>query len=151
MGDLSEHFSRWEFTCSDNCGANMPDMYLVECLEELRAKLNDYFNLEEEIKIHVNSGCRCDNRHREIYRQLKQAPNWNSQHLRRQGYKAADIYAYYRDKNGKKIIIRRDKLAQCASRVKGFRKGGIGVYSWGIHVDVRGYTARWGLKWRGGL
>lgn len=150
MGDLSEHFSRWEFACSDACGANMPNGYLVDCLEDLRGQLNDYFqwHIDNEIKIHVNSGCRCDKRQREIYRAMGRVPNWGSQHLRKQGYKAADIYAFYGNGN-KKMIIDSRKLAQFASQVPGFDQGGIGCYTWGIHVDVRGYTARWGLGWRG--
>lgn len=34
-------------------------------------------------------------------------------------------------------------LAGCAKRVSAFADGGIGIYDWGIHCDVRGTPARW--------
>ena len=36
MGDLSPHFSRWEFRCGDGCGLSQPDANLVMALERLR-------------------------------------------------------------------------------------------------------------------
>lgn len=36
------------------------------------------------------------------------------------------------------------QIKVAAERVAGFRKGGIGLYSTFIHLDVRGYVARWG-------
>ena len=36
MGDLTENFSRREFACTCNCGADGIDMELVEALERVR-------------------------------------------------------------------------------------------------------------------
>ena len=37
-------------------------------------------------------------------------------------------------------------LAAIAERVPQFKEGGIGVYEWGIHLDVRGGRARWKIS-----
>jgi len=51
MGDLSEHFSRWEFACRCGCGFDDVDEKLITKLEILRAALAK--------PIHITSGCRC--------------------------------------------------------------------------------------------
>jgi hypothetical protein len=35
------------------------------------------------------------------------------------------------------------KMAELAATIPALASGGIGVYDWGIHIDVRGYKARW--------
>ena len=50
MGDLSKHFSRWEFECSCGCGTNPIHIELVECLQSVREKVGP---------LTINSGCRC--------------------------------------------------------------------------------------------
>jgi len=52
MGDLSEHFSRWEFACRCGCGFDDVDQELVSALEALRLKLGKPIN--------ITSGCRCE-------------------------------------------------------------------------------------------
>lgn len=53
MGDLSRHFSRWEFECKCGCGANTVDHELINVLEEARADLG------APITVTPNGGCRC--------------------------------------------------------------------------------------------
>ncbi len=148
MGDLSEHFSRWEFACKCGCGADNPHPKLIEGLEELRELLNQAYPVVEEIKITVNSACRCVRHQRKIYRELGRLVNLKSQHLRSQGYRAADVYAWFRRRPVAKRLIDPVELARYASKIELFRVGGIGCYHWGCHLDVRGYPARWGLQWR---
>jgi len=51
MGDLSEHFSRWEFRCKCGCGFDDVKPFLVSRLE--------YMRREGGKPITINSGCRC--------------------------------------------------------------------------------------------
>ena len=52
MGDLSNNFSRHEFTCKCGCGFDTVDTELIAVLQKLR----DYFHRP----IRINSGCRCE-------------------------------------------------------------------------------------------
>ena len=51
MGDISEHFSRWEFECPDGCGQDTVDVELIHILEITRVHFNQ--------RVYVNSGNRC--------------------------------------------------------------------------------------------
>ena len=51
MGDLTEHFSRWEFACRCGCGFNVVDPLFVDELERMRVQLGRPMN--------ITSGCRC--------------------------------------------------------------------------------------------
>lgn len=51
MGDLSEHFSRWEFACRCGCGTGMVDPRLIDRLEATRRLFGR--------GITVTNGCRC--------------------------------------------------------------------------------------------
>jgi uncharacterized protein YcbK (DUF882 family) len=56
MGDLSEHFSKYEFACKCGCGygTNIGDVSqdLLELLEDIREEVGG--------PVRINSGCRCD-------------------------------------------------------------------------------------------
>jgi uncharacterized protein YcbK (DUF882 family) len=54
-GDLSEHFSRREFACHDNCGFDTVSPDLVKTLEWVRS-------LFPGSSITITSGCRCAKR-----------------------------------------------------------------------------------------
>ena len=125
MGDLSPHFSRVEFQCHC-CGGLPPDWQggetppLVLALEQFRAAAGQ--------AVHIISGYRCPRHNRAVGGAL------DSQHLR--GH-AADLYI-----PGKTVR----ELYDLAGGVGAFARGGIGVYpeQGFVHVDVRGYEARWG-------
>ncbi len=38
------------------------------------------------------------------------------------------------------------EMAQLALKVPAFFNGGVGVYDWGTHTDVRGHVARWDFR-----
>jgi zinc D-Ala-D-Ala carboxypeptidase len=122
MGDLSDHFSRHEFTCrGTNCcgGSSAVDDRLIQALEAFRAKVR--------VPLRISSGFRCLVHNREI------GSTDASQHPR--GY-AADI----RIIGGMTI----QKMADVAESIEAFREGGIGLYETFIHVDVRkDGPARW--------
>ena len=52
MGDLSKHFSRWEFECKCGCGFDTVDVETLGAAETIRA----YF----DARTTITSGCRCE-------------------------------------------------------------------------------------------
>ena len=123
MGDLTKNFSRREFRCRcgrKKCDAAPLDMRLVVALQALRDVVGH--------SIDVASGVRC----REHNRRVGGAPG--SKHL--EGI-AADI---------KCAELSPVELRKFAEEIPAFANGGIGIYDWGIHVDVRGKRARWDYR-----
>lgn len=126
MGDLTKNFSRKEFVCRcgrKTCDAAPIDLRLVFALQILRDLVG--------YPLVVTSGCRCrwwNNKQRDASR--------NSKHLL--GI-AADI---------KCSELTSVELRRFAEAVPAFDSGGIGIYDWGIHVDVRGKRARWDYRGR---
>lgn len=123
MGDLSEHFSTLEFACSCGCGFGLEvdDVapQLVALLEDLRARAGGR-------PIHINSGCRCPTRNREV------GGVRNSQHLRGT---AADIVI---------AGMHPDEVADLVEAM--LPNGGLGRYPSFTHLDVRGHRARWDYR-----
>jgi len=128
MGDLSEHFGRWEFVCHGVgcCGNSSPvDERLVEGLEELRKLAVDRCG-GVEVPIHVDSGFRC--------RVHNFAVGSADGSLHCLGM-AADIWTEK---------VKACELALLAESVEVFCNGGIGSYDGFVHVDVRrNGPARW--------
>ncbi|MBN2327421.1 MAG: hypothetical protein JXR73_09720 [Candidatus Omnitrophica bacterium] len=123
MGDLSRNFSLWEFECRCGCGFGDIKPLLVSSLQKIR----DHFGKP----VHVNSGCRCAEHNRRV------GGSKISQHL--YGL-AADIRVEGATP---------EETARFAVTLAPFRDGGIGVYAWGVHLDIRHEgPARWGRKWR---
>lgn len=121
---LSPHFHAWEFECSCGCGYGTKpgdvSEKLLAALEDLREIL--------DAPIHINSGCRCPDHNRRI------GGKRNSQHLR-----------------GTAVDIRTDdippgQVALAARTIDAFIHGGIGRYDTFVHLDVRGYRARWDMR-----
>ena len=124
MGDTTEHFSRADFACPC-CGIAEPHPLLFVGLEEMRQRAGQ--------GIIILSGTRCPERNKQI------GGGADSSHLiKANGYSAAaDIYVNDTD------LLESYCLALSIPQ---FRSGGIGLYPEGagfIHVDVRGYRARW--------
>jgi len=126
MGDLSEHFSEWEFACKRTCcGSSSPvSSRLIRGLELFREMLQSPGM--PEVSVTINSGFRCNKHNKRV------GGSENSQHTKA---RAADI---------KKIPgLTIDRMAEIASGIGVFNQGGIGKYDWGIHVDVRNGRTRW--------
>lgn len=121
MGDLSKHFSKSEFACKCGCGFDTP-------VPELVTKLEKFRELCGNKPVHINSACRCAKHN--ASKPVGGAKN--SQHVKGT---AADV----------KLIpgLSVDKMAALAEQA-GF--DGIGKYGWGVHVDVRGFKARWDYR-----
>jgi len=111
---ISKHFNLREFQSPDT-GEVKINSKLIEKLELLRQRFGR--------SIIINSGYRTPEHNAKV------GGSKNSLHV--QG-KAVDI----RKVEGLTI----DEMAELAEEI-GF--DGIGKYNWGIHVDIRGYKARW--------
>lgn len=111
------HFSRKEFACGDLCGFDTVDSQLLEILEALRQHFN--------ASITITSGCRCTARNRAV------GGEKHSKHL--QG-RAADIVVEGIEPSEVHAYIDRTWPNEL----------GLGRYASFVHVDSRGYRARWG-------
>ena len=123
MGDLSKHFSLWEFACPGTLlNSTFVDSRLLLALEELRALLRQ--------PIYILSG------YRTLEHNTAIGGSTNSQHLLG---KAADIIV-------PELNIM--QIAEEAIKVEAFRLGGVGLYPLEkfVHLDVRGYMARWAVR-----
>jgi len=118
MGDLSEHFSRSEFTCKCGCGFDTVDAATLDILEDIRRHFN--------APVTVTSGCRCVTYNKTV------GGKKNSQHLRG---RAADIQI-----EGHSPIA----VSEYAQYLMP-DWGGIGRYNTFVHIDTRTGKARWGL------
>lgn len=116
MGDLSEHFSRYEFACRCGCGLDhiSPDLIIV--LEAART----FFSAA----INIHCGCRCPAHNAAV----GGVPN--SQHLKGTaadiviaGMTPAQIYRWFDSQYPHEL--------------------GLGKYCSFVHVDVRQQRARW--------
>lgn len=120
--DDIEFFSKKEFRCQ--CGGKYCDGYpaeidmqMVKYADEIRRRIGE--------PIGVNSGLRCSQHNR------NEGGVSNSQHLYGT---AVDL--------GRPSGVTSAKMAEVAEKVMG-NTGGIGIYSWGIHIDTRKIKSRW--------
>ena len=116
------YFTRDEFACK--CGGKYCngypvdiDMNMVKIADEIREKIGK--------PITVNSGLRCKTHNANV------GGVSNSQHLLG---KAADL--------GCPIGCTPSQMASIAESIMG-NTGGIGIYTWGIHIDTRSAKSRW--------
>ena len=115
------YFKKSEFACK--CGKYCDgypaeiDMNMVKIADEIRARIGK--------PISINSGLRCKTHNANV------GGVSNSQHLYGN---AADL--------GCPIDCTPAKMASIAEEIMG-DTGGIGIYSWGIHIDTRSTKSRW--------
>lgn len=116
---LSEHFDSSEFACKCGCGglSNGADINprLVEVLERMRVACG--------CPLILSCAYRCPSHNAEV------GGVYNSQHIYGT---AADVQ-----------LPDGFSVAQLAEIAEEAGADGIGQYDWGVHVDVRGYAARW--------
>jgi uncharacterized protein YcbK (DUF882 family) len=107
---ISEHFDDSEFTCHCGCGQNVIHQELVDMLEAFRARV------DKPIIVHCVNRC---SQHNAVVGGVKNS-------LHREGM-ACDCHV-------KKMPIK--ELHAIALSSEDILTGGIGIYDWGIHVDV---------------
>lgn len=119
--DEIKYFKKSEFACK--CGKYCDgypaeiDMDMVKIADEIRARIGK--------PISINSGLRCKTHNANV------GGVFNSQHLLG---KAADL--------GCPICCTPAQMASIAETIMG-NTGGIGIYTWGIHIDTRSEKSRW--------
>ena len=119
--DEIKYFKKSEFACK--CGKYCDgypaeiDMGMVKIADEIRARIGR--------PISINSGLRCKTHNANV------GGVFNSQHLLG---KAADL--------GCPIGCTPAQMASIAETIIG-NTGGIGIYTWGIHIDTRSAKSRW--------
>lgn len=116
-GYLSPHFTEWEFCCH-HCGelpAEGIDTDLLVVLEDVRTHFGGK-------PVTVNSGYRCPDHNASV------GGVEDSQHV--EG-KAADI------------TVADTSPTEVHAYLDSRHEGGLGLYSTFVHIDVRGYRARW--------
>jgi len=125
-GRLTEHISVDEVKCRGKrcCGGSYPmDWRVMEAFELIRAELGD-------IPLNIGSGFRCLTHNRNI------ASEDTSQHTLG---RAIDIHANVH------VDAQMLKDAAWAVRERYAPLKGIGLYKWGVHIDVRdGDRVSWG-------
>ena len=118
MGDLSTHFSRYEFACKCDygCGLDTVDVKLLEFLEDIRSHFN--------CAVIISSGHRCPQHNKD------EGGEENSQHLlgkaadfEVRGVGAWQVQNYFDNRFPKRY--------------------GMGRYSDFTHIDVRPFRKRW--------
>jgi len=130
---ITPHLDTSEIRCRCGCQYGMfpgefsPD--LAEDFEALREKMNEeHFPDGPEQGLTVSSGCRCHKHNRN----MKPQGHPRSHHLRGT---AIDIHP--------PEDVTSLELAALALTIPRLKKGGIGLYDWGLHLD-HGRKARWG-------
>lgn len=116
------YFTRTEFKCK--CGGRFCNGYPVE-IDMNMVKIADKIREKIGKPITVNSGLRCKTHNANV------GGVSNSQHLLGN---AADL--------GCPIGCTPAQMAAIAEEIMG-DTGGIGIYSWGIHIDTRSAKSRW--------
>lgn len=128
---LSAHFTAAELKCRC-CGVCHIQPNLLKALEHLRKLCCDVAG--HDVPLNPNSGFRCTLNNDSLVDPItgKRLSSPYSQHL---VGSACDLRV------PKDFTM--EQFAEIAEDVPQFATGGLGRYSWGIHVDTRGIRARW--------
>lgn len=116
---ITRHFNSLEFQCHckrPDCSFTLVDSDLVDALELLRKKVKP---------IHITSG------YRDVFYNKEIGGKPGSMHC---VGKAVDCYVEGLDISS---------LYYYAIEIPAFRKGGIGIATQYLHLDVRGHLSRW--------
>lgn len=102
-------------------------MYVV--LEDIKRHFNN-------APVTINSGCRCKAHYAEIYKDLPSNPPKKGDHLMDDDFIAVGADIKVKGQSPQEVY---NYLDSCPySNILA-----LGLYSWGVHVGLRGYKARW--------
>lgn len=114
---ITDHFRVYEFACSDGSDVVFVSQALADILENIRVHFGK--------PVHINSGYRTVS-----YNKTVSGSSSTSQHC---NGLAADIHV-----DGHT----HQEVYNYACQLLGDH-GGVGLYSWGVHIDVRADKSRW--------
>ena len=114
---ITEHFRVYEFACSDGSDVVFVSQALVEILENIRVHFG--------AAVTVTSGYRTVSYNATVENSSKTSQHCNglAADLHVDGHTHQEVYNY-------------------ACQLLGDH-GGVGLYSWGVHIDVRADKSRW--------
>lgn len=124
--DDIQYFQRAEFRCQ--CGGKYCDGFPAEPVEET-VRLADEIRRRAGVPLNVNSGVRCKQHNADV------GGVSNSLHLTGQAIDLAPI-------GGNISVARLQEIAEQVQAERMPGRGGLGRYSWGVHVD-NGKYSRW--------
>ena len=124
--DDIKYFRRAEFRCQ--CGGKYCDGFPAEPVEET-VRLADEIRRRAGVPLNVNSGVRCKQHNSDV------GGVWNSLHLTGQAIDLAPV-------GGNIPVARLQEIAEQVQAEKMPGRGGLGRYTWGVHVD-NGKYSRW--------
>ena len=128
MKKPSEHWSLEEITCRCGCGQAFIDKKLYIILEDFRVFVASEIGYEVSLVTHCVNRCVEHNN-----KFLSQGASPNSLHLKGRAW----------DGHGKGISLRKIKKLAKKAYKQNIISGGLGLYSWGIHIDS-GNKRTWG-------
>ena len=133
MGDISAHYSRYEFTCKCGCGLDTVDAVLItHILEPVHTFVSAKYG--SPARVVITSGNRCAAHNAKI----GGAPD--SMHIH---CKAADFKAYHKSQeSGGWVQVDPSEIADFLEGIYK-TKFGIGRYHNRTHADSRDKPARW--------
>ena len=114
---ITEHFRVYEFACSDGSDVVFVSQALVDILEAIRQHFGR--------PVHIHSGYRTVSNNASLPGSSTKSQHCNglAADLHVDGHSHQEVYDY-------------------ACQLLGDH-GGVGLYSWGVHVDVRAAKSRW--------
>ena len=124
--DEITYFTRAECRCK--CGGRYCNGYPAEMAEQTM-RMADEIRRRAGVPLNVNSGVRCTQHNADV------GGVWNSLHLTGQAIDLAPI-------GGNISVTKLQNIAQEVMTEKIPGRGGLGCYSWGVHID-NGKYSRW--------
>ena len=114
---ITDHFRVYEFACSDGSDPVFISQPLAELLENIRVHFG--------AAVHIHSGYRTVSFNASLKNSSKKSQHCNglAADLHVDGHTHQEVYNY-------------------ACQLLGDH-GGVGLYSWGVHIDVRANKSRW--------
>ena len=114
---ITEHFRVYEFACTDGSDPVFISQPLAELLENIRVHFG--------AAVHIHSGYRTVSFNASLKNSSKKSQHCNglAADLHVDGHTHQEVYNY-------------------ACQLLGDH-GGVGLYSWGVHIDVRADKSRW--------
>ena len=131
-GYVSEHITEKECSCNCNCGQSIKKQKLFDMFEKFRAYLCKKYNKDVPLDIHCLN--RCKKHNWRIYK--SKGMKWVTYIAKRLNF-SKHIPGDALDCHSDVISIKdlHESAKECHKK-DGILYGGLGIYPWGIHIDI---------------